>query len=202
MNGASSGFTDQNPAAETEAIPSLDAAFRGRRWDIPPQIIPKTLIAEAILNPPLTWFGTGMAGFPRENQFIPFKYPADGCSEIHMIWSDAPCLDTCWNHGNKTHQALRDPKIEFLVVQHPWMENECLFADIVLPTNTKFEQEDIGAIGFSGQFSTLLYEGQSIGSIGESMSPYEAVGEVAKKLGLYEEYTERNGLRAAHPQGV
>jgi trimethylamine-N-oxide reductase (cytochrome c) len=107
-----------------------------------------------------------------------------------MIWTDSPCWQTCWNEGNRMHQAMRDPKIEFIVAQHPWMENECTFADVILPTNTKFEEEDIGVDQFSGQFNTLLYEGQSIEPLGESKSDYEAVGEVAKKLGLYEQYTE------------
>jgi trimethylamine-N-oxide reductase (cytochrome c) len=53
-----------------------------------------------------------------------------------MIWSDTPCWSTCWNCGNQWHDALRSPKIEFVLVQHPWMENDCLFADIILPINT------------------------------------------------------------------
>jgi anaerobic selenocysteine-containing dehydrogenase len=42
---------------------------------------------------------------------------------------------------------------------------------------------------FSGQFCSMFYEGQSIKPIGESKSDYEVVGEVAKKLGMYEQYT-------------
>ena len=41
-------------------------------------------------------------------------------------------------------EAYRSPKIEFILVQHPWLENDCLFADIILPVNTKFEEDDIG----------------------------------------------------------
>ena len=50
-----------------------------------------------------------------------------------MIWSDTPCWETCWNGGNEMQEALRHESIEFIVVQHPWMENDCLFADIILP---------------------------------------------------------------------
>ena len=56
-----------------------------------------------------------------------------------MIWTDSPCLITCWNDGNAISQAYRSPKIEFMLAQHPWMESDCLFADIILPANTKFE---------------------------------------------------------------
>jgi len=184
------GLHSQNPGPRPMAIPSAEGAYRGFMFNIPQQFIPKTLIADAILNPPLTWYGTSFCVWPREDQFVSYKYPVDGCSEIHMIWTDSPCLETCWNNGNRLQRAMRDPKIEFVLAQHPWMENECLLADVVLPTNTKFEQEDFGTDRYSGQFSTVMYEGQSIGPIGESKSAYEAVGEVAKKLGLYEAFTE------------
>ncbi|MFC1902175.1 molybdopterin dinucleotide binding domain-containing protein, partial [Chloroflexota bacterium] len=42
----------------------------------------------------------------------------------------------------------------------------------------------------NGQFTLIYREGQCIEPIGDSMSDYEVVGEVAKKLGLYEKYTE------------
>ena len=182
---------EQNPLPRQSVILDTAAAYHG--WfpgDFPQQFIPKTLIHDAILEGPIEWYGHVVAGMPREDQFVKFKYPADGCSEIHMIWTDSPCWQTCWNGGHRMHQALQSPSIEFIVAQHPWMENETNFADIVLPVNTKLEEEDIGIDIFSGQYSTLLYEGQSVDSIGESMSDYEVVGEIAKKLGLYEEFTK------------
>jgi len=79
------------------------------RW--PDQFIPKTMIHDAILNPPLEWYGTTSAGWPRPDQFIKYKYPADGCSEIHMIWSDTPCLLTCWNDSNSMAKAYQSPRM-------------------------------------------------------------------------------------------
>ena len=81
---------------------------------------------------------------PTEDQFKKYVYPAEGCSEIHMIWTDSPCLMTCWNDSNSIAKAYRAPMIEFMLAQHPWLENDCLFADIILPVNTKFEEDDIG----------------------------------------------------------
>lgn len=65
-----------------------------------------------------------------------------------------------------------------------------MFADIILPTNTKFETADIGTDNDSGQWNVVFYEKQAIKPIGESVSDKEAVGIVAKKLesygGIYE----------------
>ena len=83
------------------------------------------MIPEAIMNPPVQWYGHISAGLPREDQFDgPYTFPPEGGSRIHMIWSDSPCWETCWNGGFKMQDALRHESIEFVVVQHPWMEND------------------------------------------------------------------------------
>ncbi len=46
---------------------------------------------------------------------------------------------TCWNDSNYIAKAFQNPKIEFILAQHPWIENDCQFADIILPVTTKFE---------------------------------------------------------------
>ena len=77
------------------------------------QRIPKTLIQEAILNPPLTSWGTGAINAPVEDQFKKYTYPIpkeEGGTEIHMIWTDTPCRTTCWNDGNKTIEAYAKPQ--------------------------------------------------------------------------------------------
>ena len=172
--------------------PNLSAAYRGHNpgADLPKQIIPKTLIPDAILNPPISWYGTTRPWEPVENQFVKYTYPVDGCSEIHMIWTDSPCWTTCWNGGNRMIQAFRDPKIEFILAQHPWLENDCLFADIILPANTKLEEEDIGT-DLMGEQCRLIYpEGKCVEPLGESKSDYEIVCFIAEKLDLLDEYTE------------
>jgi trimethylamine-N-oxide reductase (cytochrome c) len=169
-----------------EKSPNMFPAMRGNA-PLPKQHIAKPLIPEAILNPPLSWHSTTSMEMPTEDQFVEYRYPVEGCSEVHMIWSDAPCWTVCWNGGNHFIEALRSEKIECVVVQHPWLENDTLFADVILPINTKFEEEDIGA---GGTGCTALYlEEQCIEAIGESKSDYEAVAEVARKLGLHEQYT-------------
>jgi len=153
-------------------------------------VIPKTLVPDAILNPPLIWYGTTLCREPIENQFAKYTYPAEGCSEIHMIWTDSPCRTTCWNAGNKTVEAFRSLKIECVVAQHPWLENDCLIADIILPSNTTLEVEDIVTNVRQGvNFHSMAIMEQAVKPIGESKSDYEVVIEIAKKLGLEKEYT-------------
>jgi anaerobic selenocysteine-containing dehydrogenase len=158
-----------------------------------PQLIPKTLIHQAILNPPVSSWGSTNLHARTKDQFVKYTYPIPkdkGGTEIHMIWTDNPCRTTCWNNSFKTIDAFRSPKIECVVVQHPWLENDTVFADIILPVNTKLEEEDIALFTAGGvPLKGFSIEERAIEPVGESMSDYEAVGEVAKKLGLYDEYT-------------
>jgi len=159
------------------------------------QHIPKTLIQEAILNPPISYWGTGALGDKTEGQFIKYTYPLpkeEGGTEIHMIWCDNPCRTTCWNNGNRTIEALQSPKIECVVAQHQWLENDCLIADIVLPVNTTLEEKDLlpNIREGGGHYLCIGLQQQAMEPIGESKSDYEAVLEVAKKLGVYDEVTE------------
>ncbi len=192
---------------ESTAIPDVSAAAQGQRRpvvramrrglikkeelapvDMPKQFLPKTLIPDAILDPPLSWYGTGLSREPKENQFQKYIYPAEGCSEIHMIWTDTPCWITCWNNSNRIIQAFRSPKIEFILAQHPWLENDCQYADIILPVTTKFENKDI-AVDVFGQFQALLLEEKCIEPRGESKSDWEITCAIAERFGLLKEYT-------------
>ncbi|MFC1902233.1 molybdopterin-dependent oxidoreductase, partial [Chloroflexota bacterium] len=173
--------------------PDFGEAFRGyhpRKTALPKQFIPKTLLPEAILNPPISWYGTPLPPEPTENQFVQYTYPAAGCPEIHMMWTDSPCWIGCWNGGNRMIEAVRSPKIEFILTQHPWLENDCLLADVILPVNTKLEEEDIGSDIHGEQFCTIFPEGKCVEPVGESRSDYEIVCLIAERLGLLQEYTE------------
>lgn len=202
---------EQESMPRSKVLPDLTAAYRGGHpADTNMPFIPKTLIHEAILNPPVSWYGNESELSPKEDQFKKYTYPMEGCSEIHMIWTDSPCFITCWNDGNRFIEALTSPKIEFVLAQHPWMENDCLFADIILPVNTIFEEEDIASDIFSGQFNLVFPTEKCIESIGESKSDYEIVCLIAERLGLLEEYTDgktiqewiRYGFETSHVQDL
>jgi molybdopterin guanine dinucleotide-containing S/N-oxide reductase-like protein len=152
------------------------------------QIIPKDMVHDAILNPPISWYGGNIFHMPKEDQYKKATYPAEGCSEIHMVWTDTPSWVTCWNDSNSFVKAFRNPKIEFILAQHPWMENDCQLADIVLPVSTKFEQEDIALDVCGGQYHILINEEKCIEPLGESKSDYEIVCLIADRLGLLKDY--------------
>jgi trimethylamine-N-oxide reductase (cytochrome c) len=203
------------PRAEVmpDERPARQGSMYGWFYPPPPQVLPKTLIDKAILSDkPITWYGSSAQVCPTEDQFKKYTYPIpedEGGTEIHMIWSDTPCRTTCWGRGNQVIEAFQSPKIECVVVQHPWLENDTLCADIILPVNTKLEEEDFG-IDRDAQFFSIFLEGKCIGSVGESKSDYEIVCEVAKKLGLYEKYTRgktvkqwiKHGYENSNAQGL
>ncbi|MBP1707503.1 MAG: molybdopterin oxidoreductase [Chloroflexi bacterium] len=198
---------DTDPMPLSTVIPNLTSIYAGAMnfsstktgpnataTVLPKQIIPKLLIHDALLKAPISWYGNTLAMTRVEDQFVKYNYPVEGCSEVHMIWTDSPCWITCWNDTNTYIKGLRSPKIEFILAQHPWLENDCLFADIILPVSTKLELEDINSDNMGGQFHMLVNESQCIDHIGESYSDYEIVCKVAEKLGLLEEYTRSESV--------
>jgi trimethylamine-N-oxide reductase (cytochrome c) len=189
-----------NPAlSERLTKPTLTTI---RAWG--KQLIPKTLIHKAILDPPLKFWGNGGIEEMVEDQFVEYQYPLpkeQGGTEIHMMWTDTPCRITCWNCGNETIIAERSPKIEFILAQHPWLENDCLYADIILPSNTTLEVDDIVTNTRQGtQHHSVNIQAKAIEPVGESKSDYEVVLEIAKKLGKEKEFSEGKTIQDLQKQ--
>jgi len=182
---------DQYAQPKPLRVPYLRKAYTGGHPDETnhPSFIPKTYVPKAILEGQCDWWGCESETADRKDQFVHYKYPADGCSKIHMVWTDSPSWITCWNSGNDYVRAMRHPDIEFMFAQHPWLENDCLMADIVLPVNTKLEEDDIAGDIFSGQYNLLFPEHKCIEPLAESFSDYEIVCKIAERLGLLKEYT-------------
>jgi trimethylamine-N-oxide reductase (cytochrome c) len=182
---------DQYAQPKPLRVPNLRSAYTGGHPSDTnhPSFIPKTFVPKAILEGECDWWGCESETADRSDQFVHYKYPADGCSKIHMVWTDSPSWITCWNSGNDYVRAMRHPDIEFMFAQHPWMENDCLMADIVLPVNTKLEEDDIAGDIFSGQYNLLFPEEKCVEPLGESKTDYEVVCMIAERLGMLEEYT-------------
>jgi anaerobic selenocysteine-containing dehydrogenase len=182
---------DQYAQPKPLRVPYLRKAYTGGHPDETnhPSFIPKTYVPKAILEGQCDWWGCESETADRKDQFVHYKYPADGCSKIHMVWTDSPSWITCWNSGNDYVRAMRHPDVEFMFAQHPWLENDCLLADIILPVNTKLEEDDIAGDIFSGQYNLLFPEHKCIEPLAESYSDYEIVCKIADRLGLLKEYT-------------
>jgi trimethylamine-N-oxide reductase (cytochrome c) len=176
--------------SERLALPGLSSITAWQK-----QILPKTLLQHAIeSDEPLTFRGSGALEGLTEDQLHEHTFPLpeeeEGCP-IRMIWMDSPCRTTCWNDGNATQLALRNPKVEFILVQHPWLENDTLFADIILPANTTLEVDDIVTNVRQGvQFQSVTLSQRAVDPIGESKSDFEIVMEIAKRFGLDKEISE------------
>jgi molybdopterin guanine dinucleotide-containing S/N-oxide reductase-like protein len=159
-----------------------------------PQQIPRTQTQHVILHPPVSSWGSASMWAPVEDQFKEYVCPIpkeQGGSDIHMIWSEKVSNTASWNNGFGMIEAYRNPRIECVVANHQWLENDCLFADIVLPVSCILEEEDMGNTVFIGQERVVIsYQGQAIKPVGESKSDYEIACEIAKKLGVYEQFTE------------
>ena len=177
----------------------LPGAYHGWMETIGRQnFVPKTLTPQALTLPEgekLTWHGHVVCTAPRDDQFLPFEFPVDGAPMIHMVMSDSPSWTTCWNGGYAMQEALRCERVETIVMQHPWLENDALFADIILPVNTMFEEKDVAVDNWSGQFNMMYVQDDCIEPLGESKSDWECAIEVARKLerygGVYEDLVER-----------
>jgi molybdopterin guanine dinucleotide-containing S/N-oxide reductase-like protein len=192
--GAPRGVLFSDTFFDSKMLERIKAPHNAALFVSTKQFIPKTLIHKAIMNPPVSFWGTGAIYASVEDQFVKYTYPLpkeEGGSEIHMVWTDSPCRTTCWNCGNETTEAFQSSKIECIVAQHIWLENDCLLADIILPSNTTLEVEDMVTNSRQGmEFQSICFQKQAIQPVGESKSDYEVVLEIAKKLGKYDEVTQ------------
>jgi trimethylamine-N-oxide reductase (cytochrome c) len=169
----------------------------------PKQFIPRCLVHKAILDGHAEWYGLqcfSSSQQPDKNnyrlptseyEFEKIVYPRPGLPRVHMMWTDAPCQTTCWNDGNMSIRAMRDESIECIVAQHPWLENDCYFADIILPVATKHEMNDIANDLSSGAYISIYLEKPCCEPVGESLSDFDVCARVAEKLGrdVYDAYT-------------
>ncbi len=117
-------------------------------------------------------------------------YPAD-YKLLYLV--NTNYLNQCAN-TNKITQALK--ALEFIVVQEQFMTPTAKFADIVLPTNTYMERNDLTTGGIGPFYG---YMNKVIDSVGESKSHFEIATELAARLGIsdFGDKTEEEWLREA-----
>jgi anaerobic dimethyl sulfoxide reductase subunit A len=115
-------------------------------------------------------------------------YPAD----YKLLYiSNCNYLNQCAN-TNKIVEALK--KLEFIVVQDQFMTPTAKLADILLPTNSFLERNDLTTGGIGPFYG---YMNKAIDSLDESKSQFEIATELAARLGIadFSDKTEEEWLR-------
>jgi len=173
---------------------------RSSTWAPFGQHVQRLRIPEAILDGKDEWRGKGFCGQSIEAQFHKYKYPADGFPEVQMYWRYGGSFIGTMQETNRYVNAYRTERLPFSVVQSIWHEGESKFADIVLPACTNFERWDISEFANCSGYipddytkanhRVISLQNKCIEPVGESKSDYEIFSLVAKKLGLYDAYTE------------
>lgn len=133
-------------------------------------VIPVARIADMLLNP----------GLPYDFNGRNAPYP-----DIRLVY---------WAGGNPFHhhqdlnrlqEAWKQP--ETIIVNEPWWTATAKRADIVFPTTTPYEREDIGRANLDDY---LFFMPQLIPPVGEARSDYEIFAGLAERLGVGERFTE------------
>lgn len=188
------GKANAMPFPRPEICPNIGAAYNGSRNMQPDNFIPKTLIQQGLSieeGETQWWFATTQASYPLEDQFVEYCYPPEEDAPlVHMIWSDTPCHSTCWNHGNGNCAMYRSERIDFILCQHPWLENDMIYADMLLPVNTVYQGNDINIDVFGGDMVKVYIEEKCIDQVCEEYSDWEISCMIAERMGLLEEFTE------------
>jgi len=78
--------------------------------------------------------------------------------------------------------------VPFVVVQDPFMTPTARHADVVLPVTIELERADI--VSSWGHDSHIFLSQRAVEPAGESRSDYWVMAELARRLGLYDRYTE------------
>jgi len=111
-------------------------------------------------------------------------------NDIKLIYAVATnCIINQHANVNRTAEILRDEsKVEFIAVQDNFLTPTARFADLILPACTQFETwgvEDGWKYG-----DEVILQPKLVEPLGESKSDYQICAELAKRLGIYEAYTE------------
>jgi len=115
-------------------------------------------------------------------------YPAD----YKLFYLSSSNIVNQWPNSNRVAQALK--KLEFIVVEEQFMTATAKFADIVLPTCTFLERNEV----LSGLLPPFYgYRNKVLEPLYESKAPLEIANELAARLGIsdYNDKTEDELLR-------
>ncbi len=135
---------------------------------------------DCLNNPPVSWWFDG-------DPFYKRTYPMEGKSEVHLSWGTNIPFTASVGYGFRKNKALRSPNLECFINQGMYFEDSAFFSDIFLPITNMHEIDDLNSRGDT--FTIINVQRKATEPIGEAKTDKVAIGEVAKKLGIYEEST-------------
>ncbi|WP_054952735.1 DMSO/selenate family reductase complex A subunit [Flaviflexus massiliensis] len=108
-----------------------------------------------------------------------------------MVVNSSNTLINQHNDVHVTQETLRDDtKCEFIVViDHQWTPS-CDWGDIVLPATTNFEEHDLVPGASCSDTGWSIWGGKAIEPLYDTKTGYEMCTEIAKRLGIEEEFTQ------------
>lgn len=116
---------------------------------------------------------------------------------IKFLWSYASGV-TMNQHAdlNRTHEILSDEsKCEFILVWEQHMTSSARYADLLLPDVSWLETADLINNSYAtGSYEYLVRMQQTIKPLWENRLNYDVLADIAKKLGVYDEFTEGRTL--------
>ena len=133
-----------------------------------PPVISVSRFRELLDNPGKSYDFNGESG----------KFP-----DIKMVWWAGG--NPFHHHQNLTELALAWERPETIVVQEPFWTPTARRADIVLPSSTPLERNDIG-----GAENLLICHERAVDPPGEARDDYEIMAMVAERLQIKEQFTE------------
>ena len=134
------GEVDGKMSSSTKAAKHIPVnPTRQRLW--------RLTVPDAILNPPVSWYGEGFCGRSLEQQFTHFEYPMEGYSEIKLWYRYGGSFMGTMSDTTKWVRMYQSPKLEFVVNQDIWYNSETRMADVILPGLHQFRARRHGRVG-------------------------------------------------------
>jgi trimethylamine-N-oxide reductase (cytochrome c) len=157
-------------------------------------------VPDAVLDPPVSWYGEGFCGQSLEQQFKHFEYPMKGASEVKLFYRYGGSFMGTMSDTGKWVRMYQSPKLEFVVNQDVWFNGETRMADVILPVCTNFERDDVGEFAAAGGYTVhassgcnyriIVRQQKCIEPLWESKSDYRIFTDIAERLGLKDVYTD------------
>jgi anaerobic dimethyl sulfoxide reductase subunit A len=108
------------------------------------------------------------------------------------MWNYAGnCIINQHSDVNATAAILEDDSLcEMIVVIDNHMTSSAEFADILLPDITNFEQNELAPGSRARNMGYVIYQAAAVEPMFETKSVYEMCTEIARRMGVEEEFTE------------